>query len=117
MDGGERTPQLGGDEREEIDDLSRSAFVVPGVAYLDEQRDSVEGAEKVVDAPSHGSGYRAKERLKSFWRDSDRVRYAHVVQFAALAEAVHRGRGHAEPCSHLFESRMLGMTLRATSAR
>jgi hypothetical protein len=52
MDGGERTPQLGGDEREEIDDLSRSAFVVPGVAYLDEQRDSVEGAEKVVDAPA-----------------------------------------------------------------
>ena len=23
--------------------------------------------------------------------------------FAALAEAVHRGRGHAEPCSHLFD--------------
>ena len=42
-------------------------------------------------------------RLKSVWRDPDRVRYAHVVQFAALAEAVHRGRGHAEPCSHLFD--------------
>src|SRR5215470_15776440 len=44
-----------------------------------------------------------KERLKSVWRDPDRVRYAHVVQFAALAETVHRGRGHAEPCRHLFD--------------
>jgi len=45
-----------------------------------------------------------KERLKSVWRDPDRVPDAHVVQFASLAaEAVHRGRGHAEPCSHLFD--------------
>src|SRR5438132_7569561 len=50
-----------------------------------------------------GSSDRAKERLKSLRRDPDRVRDAHVVQFAALAEAVHRGRGHAEPCSHLFD--------------
>jgi hypothetical protein len=50
-----------------------------------------------------GSGYRAKERLKSVWRDPDRVRDAHVVQFAALAEAVHRSRGDAEPCSHVFD--------------
>ncbi len=46
---------------------------------------------------------RAKERLKSLRRDPDRVRDAHVVQFAALAEAVYRGRGHSEPCSHLFD--------------
>jgi len=50
-----------------------------------------------------GSSHRAKERLKGVWRDSDRIRDAHMVQFAALAEAVHRGRGHAEPCSHLFD--------------
>jgi len=49
------------------------------------------------------SSHPAKERLKSVWRDPDCVCYAHVVQFAALAEAVHRGRGHAEPCSHLFD--------------
>jgi hypothetical protein len=33
----------------------------------------------------------------------DRVRDAHVVQFTALAEAVHRGRGNAEPCTCLFD--------------
>ena len=40
-----------------------------------------------------------QERLARLGSRSRRARRA----FAALAEAVHRGRGHAEPCSHLFD--------------
>jgi hypothetical protein len=62
-----------------------------------------ESAGRSPQSLGRGSSHRAKERLKSVRRDPDRVRYAHVVQFAALTEAVHRGRGHAEPCSYLFD--------------
>src|SRR6266566_9390076 len=45
-----------------------------------------ESAGRSPQSLGWGSSDRAKERLKSLRRDPDRVRYAHVVQFAALAE-------------------------------